>query len=333
MRNCPCLGMSANENILVPMSDLKLRPTRFGFGKGLADVAAEDSRIVGLGADITSSVSMNFFRDNFPHRFHSFGIAEQNIASVAAGMALNGYLPVFSTYATFVTTRALDQIRVSICYNNLHVIIGGAHAGISVGPDGATHQALEDLAIMRTLPYMTVLSPCDATQAELAVRQAVLNCNGPVYIRFGREPVPDFTPDDQEFSIGKGQILAEGSDLTIVATGHMVYESLQAAMLLKKEGISTQVVNVHTIKPIDRELLVLCARKTGLVITVEEHQVLGGLGSAVAEVLVQENPCRMEMIGIPDCFGESGTPQELLRKYGLDSHSIAKRILNIVKKQ
>jgi transketolase len=324
--------MSVNANILAPMSDIKMRPTRFGFGKGLADVAAEEHRIVGLGADITSSVSMNFFRDSFPQRFFSFGIAEQNIAAAATGMALNGLIPVFSTYATFVTTRALDQIRVSICYNKLHVIIGGAHAGISVGPDGATHQALEDIAIMRTLPYMTVLSPCDATQAEIAVRQAVLKCNGPVYIRFGREPVPDFTFPDQDFSIGKGQILRLGTDITIIATGHMVWESLQAALQLEKQGVSAQVVNIHTIKPIDRELIVSCARKTGLVVTVEEHQVIGGLGSAVAEVLGQECPTRIEMIGIPDCFGESGSPEELLKKYGLDSTSIANRIANIVKK-
>lgn len=309
-----------------------MRPTRFGFGQGLAKIAEAESRIVGLGADITSSVSMNFFRDKFPQRFFSFGIAEQNIAAAAAGMALNGLIPVFSTYATFVTTRALDQIRVSICYNRLHVIIGGAHAGISVGPDGATHQALEDIAIMRSLPYMTVISPCDATQAELAVRSAVLKCNGPVYIRFGREPVPDFTASTQDFIIGQGQILKEGTDVTIIATGHMVYESLLAAEILKEKDIHAQVVNIHTIKPIDGDLIVTCAKKTGFVVTVEEHQVIGGLGSAVAEVLAQKYPCRMELIGIPDCFGESGLPHELLKKYGLDSFSIAERIKHTVKK-
>ncbi len=313
------------------MSEINMRPTRFGFGKGVADIAEEEKMIIGLGADITTSVSMNFFKEKYPERFFSLGIAEQNIVTVAAGLALSNFIPVFASYATFITTRSLDQIRISICYNNLHVIIGGAHAGISVGPDGATHQALEDIALMRSMPNMTVISPCDATQTEIAVKQAITNLNGPVYIRFGREAVPDFTESGQNFKIGKGQIMKDGIDVTIIATGHMVYESINAARILNDKGVNAQVINIHTIKPIDKDLIIESAKKTQLVVTVEEHQIIGGLGSAVAEVLGQNYPCRIEFIGIPDCFGESGEPQQLLEKYKLNSYFIAERIFETLK--
>lgn len=311
------------------MEEIAMRPTRFGFGKGVADTAAYDDRIIGLGADITSSVGMNFFKDKFPDRFFSFGIAEQNIAAVAAGLGLSGLIPVISTYATFLSTRALDQIRVSICYNNIHAIVGGAHAGISVGPDGATHQALEDIAIMRVLPNMTVISPCDATQAELAVNKAITTINGPVYIRFGRESVPDFTSPEQEFEIGKGQLLREGSNVSIIATGHMVFECLEAAKMLENENISAQVINIHTIKPIDKELIVWAAKQTNKVVTVEEHQITGGLGSAVSEVLSAQYPCSVSFIGMPDCFGESGHPNQLMEKYKLNATAIKSTILDL----
>ncbi len=298
-------------------------PTRIGFGKGLEAIAETDPRVVALGADITSSVSMDYFQMRFPERFFSLGIAEQNIMGVAAGMALSGKIPFAATYGVFSALRTTDQIRVSICYNNIPVKIGGAHAGISVGPDGATHQALEDIAIMRALPNMTVLSPCDATQAEQATKAAVVQVDGPAYIRFGREAVPDFVPKDLPFQVGKAQKLRHGSDLTFIATGHMVWEALQAARLLENEGIHAAVLNVHTIKPLDEEAIIEAARSTGLIVTAEEHQVYGGLGSAVAEVLTQHFPVPMAFVGMPDRFGESGTPEQLLKKYGLHAQNIA----------
>jgi len=306
---------------------------RFGFGEGVVEIGKLSSQIVVLGADITSSVGLNSFAEAFPDRFFSFGIAEQNIAAVAAGMALCNKIPVFSTYGVFAAMRAADQIRISICYNNVKVIIGGAHAGISVGPDGATHQALEDIAYIRSLPNMTLISPCDANQAKIATIEAFKSIDGPVYIRFGREPVPNFTEEKQAFKIGKGQILRKGTDATIVATGNMVWEALQAAESLKKQGVDTQVVNIHTIKPIDSDLLIQAAKKTGALVTVEEHQVAGGLGSAVAEVLVKNFPVPMEIIGMPDCFGESGTPAELLQKYGLNSGNIARKVFEVYKRK
>ncbi len=310
-----------------------MRATKDGFGRGIAEIATLNEKIVVLGADITASVGLGVFRDRFPNRFFSFGIAEQNVASVAAGLALEGLLPVFSTYATFVTTRCLDQVRVSIAYNNLKVIIGGAHAGILVGPDGATHQALEDIAIMRAIPRMTVISPCDAMQVEKAVKKAVEECKGPIYIRFGREPVPEFTNSDQEFEIGKTQLLKDGEDVTIIATGHMVWESLLATKILEQSGISCQVVNCHTIKPIDQSGILSFAKKTGKIVTVEEHQVLGGLGSAVSEVLSTQFPCPMLILGINDTFGESGSPRELFKKYQIDSESIARKVEIFLKQE
>lgn len=304
------------------------KATRLGFGEAVADAGGIYSNLVVLGADITTSVGLNLFAERFPERFFSFGIAEQNIAAVAAGMALSGKIPVFSTYGVFAAFRAADQIRVSICYNNVKAIIGGAHAGISVGPDGATHQALEDIAVMRALPNITLISPADANQARTATLEAIHRINGPVYIRFGREPVPNFTSPSQHFEIGKGQILTDGTDVAIIATGHMVWEALTASNKLANHGVNAMVVNIHTIKPIDRKLLVDVARRTGLVVTVEEHQVHGGLGSAVSEVLAQEHPVPMKIMGMPDCFGESGTPAELLHKYGLNANTIAKQVLD-----
>lgn len=311
----------------------QLKPTRFGFGEGLKVLGEKYPNVVALGADITSSVSVNFFKEAFPNRFFSFGIAEQNIMGAAAGFALGGKIPFATTYAVFSALRATDQVRISICYNNLPVKIGGAHAGISVGPDGATHQALEDIAIMRVLPNMTVLSPCDATQTKLATIASVEQVNGPAYIRFGREAVPDFTTEDFPFEVGKGQLLKEGKDVTIIATGHLVWEALQAAYQLEKQNIDVRVINIHTIKPIDEDIIIKAAKETGLIVTAEEHQIYGGLGSAVAEVLVKENPVKVKMIGMNDQFGESGKPEELMQKYGLTSGHIAETVIEINKQK
>lgn len=303
------------------------KPTKIGFGEGVLEAARHNDSVVGLGADITSSVGMNLFAEAFPSRFFSLGIAEQNCVAAAAGLSLAGKIPVFSTYGVFAAHRANDQIRVSVCYNNVHVLIGGAHGGISVGPDGATHQALEDIAAMRVLPNMTVLSPCDATQTKIAVMKAVTDIKGPVYIRFGREPMPDFTDENQHFEIGKGQLMRDGNDVSLVSTGHMVWEALQAAEMLEKDGLSVRVINIHTIKPLDEELLIKAARETSMIFTVEEHQIVGGLGGAVTECLSDACPTRVVRLGMRDCFGESGTPISLMHKYGLDASGIANRVM------
>ncbi len=301
------------------------KPTRLGFGQGLKEAGQRNPRVVALGADITGSVNVNLFKEEFPGRFFSLGIAEQNAAAVCAGMALSGLIPVFTTYAAFSVMRTADQMRVSICYNNVHTIIGGAHAGISVGPDGATHQALEDIAVTRSLPNMTVLSPCDANQTHQAVIAAIEKINGPVYIRFGREAAPNFTPENTPLVPGKGQCLKEGEDITIIATGHMVWHALQAAYTLEKDNINARVINIHTIKPIDKEIIIRAARETKKIVTAEEHQVTGGLGAAVTEVSAQNYPVPVKITGMPDCFGESGEPKELMNKYGLSSQNLEKQ--------
>jgi transketolase len=305
-------------------------PTRIGFGEGVLQAARKNRRVVGIGADITKSVSMDLFAKSFPERFLSLGIAEQNCIGVAAGLALTDKIPVFATYAVFSALRATDQIRISICYNNVHAVIGGAHAGISVGPDGATHQALEDIAVMRVMPNMTVLSPCDATQAAIATEKAILELKGPVYIRFGREAVPDFTHSDQDFQIGKGQLLKDGKDITICATGHMVWPALQAAEMLAAERITARVINIHTIKPIDEEIIVAAARETGAILTAEEHQITAGFGSAVAGVVVKNFSAPMDFVGVNDSFGESGKPDELMEKYGLTAGNIYSKAKKLI---
>ncbi len=306
------------------------KPTKTGFGEGLLEAGRRNPAVVCIGADITTSVGCNFFAEAFPHRFFSLGIAEQNCVGVAAGMALEGKIPVFSTYGVFAALRAADQIRISVCYNNVHVVIGGAHAGVSVGPDGATHQALEDLAMMRVLPNMTVLSPCDATQTKLALIAAIEKCQGPIYLRFGREAMPDFTPEELEFEIGKSQMLRDGSHITIIATGHMVWEALLAAKTLESSGIHARIINMHTIKPIDEEAIIRAARETGAIVTAEEHQVVAGLGSAVAEVIVQHCPVPMAFVGMPNCFGESGDPRQLMEKYGMTGQAIAEAAIRLL---
>lgn len=306
------------------------KPTKTGFGEGVLAAAQKDSRVVGLGADITASVGMNLFAEAFPDRFFSMGIAEQDAVATAAGLALSGKIPVFSTYGVFAAHRANDQIRVSVCYNNVHVVIGGAHAGVSVGSDGATHQALEDIATMRVLPNMTVISPCDATQARIATEKAILECEGPVYVRFGREAVPDFTDENQDFEIGKAQLMRDGEHVTLVATGHEVWEALEAAHILNHMGISARVVNMHTIKPLDGDILNKAADETRMIFTIEEHQIAGGLGSAVTEFLAENHPIRVCRIGMDDRFGESGQASALMHKFGLDAAGIANRVLKVL---
>ena len=306
------------------------RATKIGFGEGVLAAALKDERVVGLGADITNSVGMNLLKEALPERFFSMGIAEQDAVAVASGMALSGKIPVFSTYGVFAAHRANDQIRISVCYNNVHVVIGGAHAGVSVGPDGATHQALEDIAAMRVLPHMTVISPCDATQAKIATEKAILELDGPVYIRFGREPVPDFTDENQEFEIGKAQLMWDGTDVTLVATGHEVWEALEAAHMLEHMGISARVINMHTIKPLDGDILNKAADETRMIFTIEEHQTAGGLGGAVTEFLAEHHPIRVIRIGMEDRFGESGQASALMHKYGLDAAGIVNRVLEMV---
>ena len=307
-----------------------LKPTRKGFGEGLVNAGKRYKNLIALGADITGSVSMDAFHDAFPERFVSLGIAEQNIAGVAAGLALSGKLPVFSTYAVFSAMRDLDQLRISICYNNLHVIIGGAHAGISVGPDGATHQALEDISVIRSLPNMTLLSPCDATQARIATEKAA-ELDGPVYIRFGREPVPDFTSPGQDYEIGKAQCMKEGRDIAILSTGHMTWEALKAAEILQIEhNINAEIINFHSIKPIDKDAIINAAQKCKYILTAEEHQVFGGFGSAVSEVISQNYPVKMHILGVNDSFGESGQPAELMKKYGLTAENIVTQSLKLI---
>jgi len=303
------------------------KATKTGFGEGLLEAGSANSRVVAIGADITASVGVDLFASAFPERFLSLGIAEQNCVGVAAGFALWGKVPVFATYGVFSALRTTDQVRISICYNNLHVVIGGAHAGVSVGPDGATHQALEDIAVMRVMPNMTVLSPCDATQARLAAIAAIQQCKGPVYLRFGREAMPDFTAPEQEFKVGKAQLMHEGRDVAIIATGHLTWEALQAAAGLEKEGIHARVLNIHTIKPIDEAAIILASKECGAIVTAEEHQVAGGLGSAVAEVVCGNHPVPMEFVGMNDRFGESGKPHELMEKFGLTSGNIVAKCL------
>jgi transketolase len=293
------------------------KPTRDGFGLGLGELGEKDERIVVIGADVSGSVKTSYFQDKFPERFISVGVAEQNATTVAVGLALSGKIPFFSSYSAFAAFRNADQIRVSICYNDANVKIGGGHSGLTVGPDGATHQSLEVVAFLRTLPNMTLICPADYEQAKKATI-AIGEMVGPAYLRFGRPSVPMFTKPEDEFIIGKADLLREGTDVSIVANGIMVWEALIAAEALKeKHNINAEVINCHTIKPIDEKALVNSARKCGAMVAAEEHQVHGGLGGAVAEVLVKNYPIPMEFVGVKDTFGGSGEPFELTELFGL----------------
>lgn len=303
---------------------------RDGFGQGLLEAAARNSNVVGLCADLTESVRMHHFAKQFPERFIEVGVAEQNLVGVAAGTALAGKIPFAASYAVFSPGRSWDQTRVSVCYSNLNVKLVGGHAGITVGPDGASHQALEDIAITRVLPNMTVIVPCDQDQAYKATMAAAEHV-GPLYLRLSRIKTVSLTTARTHFEIGKAQLFKEGKDVSIIATGIMVHTALQAAAELASHNISAEVINMHTIKPIDRDAILNSALKTKAVVTAEEHQVTGGLGGAVAEVLSSELPTPLQRVGVKNTFGESGQPNELLEKYGLTSSSIKKAVHEVLK--
>lgn len=308
---------------------IKKVPMRDGYGKALLELIASDPKVLALDADVAKSTRTVWVRDKFPSNFIDVGIAEQDLAGTAAGLALGGMRPFTSTYGVFMAGRAWDQIRTTICYNRLNVKIAGAHAGISVGPDGATHQALEDVAIMRVLPNMTVVVPCDAEETRKATL-AIAAIDGPCYIRFGREAVPVVTDESTPFELGKARVCREGADVTLIANGAMLYEALEASKALAADGIDAEVINLHTVKPLDVETVVGSARKTGCVVTAEEHQIAGGMGSAVAECLALNNPVPIEFVGVRDTFGESGQPQELMDAYGLNAATIIERVKAVI---
>ena len=322
------------ENVL-DKSKLEMIPTRDGYGKGLVKAGEKDERVVVLCADLTESTRSLWFAEKFPERFIEIGVAEQNMALVASGMANYGKIPFISSYATFSPGRNNEQIRTNICINNVPVKIAGHHAGVSVGPDGATHQALEDIAIMRVIPKMVVVVPCDAIEAEKATVAAAFN-GQPTYIRFGREKSPVFTTVDTPFEIGRATCFwkpAEGRkpDVAIIGCGALLHNALIAAEELSKEGIESCVINNHTVKPMDEEMIVHAAKEAGAIVSVEEHQISGGLGSAIAEVLSRNYPAPQEFVGVQDKFGESGTPDELIEAFGMGVGSIkeaVKRVIN-----
>jgi transketolase len=308
------------------------KDTRSGFGAGLLELGKKNPNVVALCADLTGSLKMDAFRDAFPDRFFQVGIAEANMMGLAAGMTIGGKIPFTGTFANFSTGRVYDQIRQSIAYSGKNVKICASHAGLTLGEDGATHQILEDVGMMQMLPHMVVINPCDYNQTKAATI-AIADYEGPVYLRFGRPSVPIFTPEDQVFEIGKGILLTEGSDVTIVATGHLVWPSIQAAQELFNQGISVEVINIHTIKPLDEAMVIASARKTGAVVVAEEHQILGGLGSSVAQTLARECPTPMAFVGVNDSFGESGTPAQLMTKYGLDTVDVVKACQAVMKRK
>ena len=302
---------------------VKTASTRDGFGEGLVELGRDNKDVVVLSADLTDSTRAAWFKKQFPERFFGLGVAEQDMMGAAAGFALMGKIPFACTFGVFASGRAWDQIRVSIAYMNLNVKIAGTHGGISVGPDGATHQAVEEIALMRIIPNMTVVVPCDALEARRATLEAA-SIKGPVYLRLGRSGVPVVTKPEDGFKIGKANTLREGRDLTIFACGQMVSEALAAADILAKEGIKARVINLHTPKPIDRDAIIKAALETGAIVTAEEHTVMGGMGSAIAEVVVQSCPVPMKMVGMQDRFGCSGEPEELFKYFGLTANDIVK---------
>ena len=298
------------------------KDTRSGFGDGMTWLGANNPKVVALTADLTGSMKLNAFEKNHPERFVQVGIAEANMIGIAAGLALSGYIPYTGTFANFSTGRVYDQIRQSVAYSNHNVKICASHAGLTLGEDGATHQILEDLGMMKMLPHMTVINPCDYNQTKAATI-ALADHVGPAYLRFGRPSVPIFTPDNQVFEIGKAVMLNEGADVTILATGHLVWESILAGEMLAEQGIDAEIINIHTIKPLDAEAILNSVRKTRCVVTAEEHQLNGGLGDSVAQLLGRNFPLPLEMVGVHDSFGESGKPAELMAKYGLTAKHVA----------
>lgn len=304
------------------------KDTRSGFGAGLLELGRSNPNVVALCADLIGSLKMDDFKKEFPERFFQIGIAEANMMGIAAGMTIGGKIPFTGTFANFSTGRVYDQIRQSIAYSGKNVKICASHAGLTLGEDGATHQILEDIGLIKMLPHMTVINPCDYNQTKAATI-AIANYEGPVYLRFGRPKVPVFIPENQKFEIGKALHLIEGNDVSIFATGHLVWPALQAAEILKEKGISAEVINIHTIKPIDKEAILKSVAKTNCVVSAEEHQMAGGLGDSIAQILVRELPKPMEFVAVNDSFGESGTPEELMIKYGLDKSNIVEAALKV----
>lgn len=299
----------------------KMVPTRDGFGEGIVELGRKNKDIVVLSADLTDSTRANWFKKEFPGRFFGLGVAEQDMFGTAAGFALMGKIPFACTFGVFASGRAWDQIRVSVAYMNLNVKIIGTHGGVSVGPDGATHQALEEISLMRIMPNMTIVVPCDALEAKRATIEAA-SLNGPVYIRLGRSAAPVITKETDNFKIGKANILKDGKDVSIFACGHMVYESMLACDELEKGGIRARLINLHTPKPIDKDCIIKAAKETGAIVTVEEHTIAGGFGSAISEVVIEKCPVPIKFVGIRDKFGVSGEPDELFEHFGLKAKNI-----------
>jgi len=307
--------------MLKEIQPLNEKETRAGFGEGIYEVAKKNPNVVALTADLAGSLKLNQFIKEFPNRFFQCGIAEANMMGIAAGLTIGGKIPYTTTFANFSTGRVYDQIRQSIAYSGKNVKICASHAGVTLGEDGATHQILEDIGMMKMLPGMTVIVPCDFNQTKAATI-AVAEYAGPVYLRFGRPKWPNFTQENQDFQIGKAQVLSVGSDVSIIACGHLVWKAIEAGKILEEKGFSVEVINMHTIKPLDTEAVIKSISKTKCVVTAEEHNIIGGLGDAIAQVAVRHFPVPIEYVGTNDTFGESGTPIELLKKYGLDTPNI-----------
>jgi len=308
------------------------KDTRSGFGAALTELGKENADIVALCADLTGSLKMTDFKNNFPDRFFQVGIAEANMMGIAAGMAVAGKIPFTGTFANFSTGRVYDQIRQSIAYSNVNVKICASHAGLTLGEDGATHQILEDVGMMKMLPNMTVINPCDYNQTKAATH-AIAKHYGPVYLRFGRPKWPIFTPVDMSFEIGKAITLTEGTDISIFTTGHMVWKAIEAEEILSHKGLEVEIINIHTIKPIDEAAILNSVRKTGCALSAEEHQINGGLGESIASILSRNLPSPMEIVGVNDRFGESGKPEELLDKYGLGVNDIVEAALKLAQRK
>ena len=306
--------------------------TRSGFGAGLLEIGRNNKNIVALCADLTGSLKMNEFKNEFPERFFQVGIAEANMMGIAAGMTIGGKIPFTGTFANFSTGRVYDQIRQSIAYSGKNVKICASHAGVTLGEDGATHQILEDIGLMKMLPGMTVINTCDYNQTKAATI-SISNHNGPVYLRFGRPKVPNFTDPNQDFKIGKGVKLIDGNDVTIVATGHLVWEAIESCNQLKKEGISAELINIHTIKPLDEKIILKSIVKTKCIVSAEEHNIIGGLGESISGLLVRNKLVPMEFVGVVDSFGESGTPTQLMNKYGLSSEKIMEKCKKVISRK
>jgi transketolase len=309
-----------------------VKDTRSGFGAGLSELGKTNPKVVALCADLTGSLKMDAFQKDHPERFFQVGIAEANMMGVAAGLTIGGWIPFTGTFANFSTGRVYDQIRQSIAYSGKNVKICASHAGITLGEDGATHQILEDLGLMKMLPGMVVINPCDFNQTKAATL-AIAEYDGPVYLRFGRPAVPNFTEADAPFEIGKALLLNEGKDVSIFATGHLVWKAIEAGQALAEMGIDAEIINIHTIKPLDEEAVLKSVAKTRCVVTAEEHQMNGGLGDSIAQLLARKNPTPLEMVAVNDSFGESGTPDDLMKKYGLESFNIVEAVQAVLKRK